>query len=367
MSAVTAGAAADVQSGPKPLWRRFLNFWFAIEPIRHAWWETLVMRGIIAWAAWLTLRQPSPFDQQPQPHGLAAWGVDFTWLGSTALSPSFVPLWAVCLILYLLHDVPMSRLLLAATDRTRSRSSSTDELLGVLRGLYWVLFAVAVAVECLLCLLPPVVSLLPVLVASVGLGVLGNSQGAIGHTTQVLTVVLLAQWLAYLWAAIQPRTSLPMPRGYDRQQLAADWGRQSLAATYVVSAVTKLIESRGDWFSDTPYFGLQVVKSEGMGYYDWLMPRISGGTAWLGQWMVDHPMATAVILAGALPLELLAFLGLNNRRSALFFGCALLLFHSTVTEVMQLGFLYHKLLLLALFINPAWWLVAGARRLFARP
>jgi hypothetical protein len=32
-------------------------------------------------------------------------------------------------------------------------------------------------------------------------------------------------------------------------------------------------------------------------------------------------------------------------------------FHSTVTEVMQLGFLYHKLLLLALFVNPVWWVV----------
>ena len=36
---------------------------------------------------------------------------------------------------------------------------------------------------------------------------------------------------------------------------------------------------------------------------------------------------------------------------------------STVTEMMQLSFLYHKLLLLALFINPAWWLVQGVRKM----
>lgn len=212
----------------------------------------------------------------------------------------------------------------------------------------------------------PVLTLFPVLVASVGLGVLGNSQGAIGHTTQVLTVVLLAQWMAYVWAAIQPRTHLPMPRGFDRQQLAMDWGRQALAATYVVSAVTKLIESKGDWISDTPYFGLQVVKSEGMGFYDHLVPRIAESSAWIGQWMVDHPMITAVILAAALPLELLVFLGLNNRRIALFFGISLYVFHSTVTEVMQLGFLYHKLLLLALFVNPVFWVVAGVKKLVVR-
>jgi hypothetical protein len=31
--------------------------------------------------------------------------------------------------------------------------------------------------------------------------------------------------------------------------------------------------------------------------------------------------------------------------------------------VMQLGFLYHKMLLVALFINPAWWLVQGIKKL----
>lgn len=315
MSSAAVTPAPGGEVAIQPLWRRFFSFWFAIEPIRHAWWETLVMRGIIAWAAWLTLRQPSPFDQQPQPHGLAVWGADFTWLGSEALSPYLVPLWAVCLVLYVLGAMP-------------------------------------------------VLSLFPVMVASIGLGVLGNSQGAIGHTTQVLTVVLMAQWLAYLWAAIQPRTTLGMPRGFNGHQLSADWGRQALAASYVVSAITKLIESGGDWISDTPYFGLQVVKSEGMGYYDWLQPRIAESSVWLGQAMVDHPMITAVVLAGALPLELFVFLGLNNRRIALFFGVALYFFHSTVTEVMQLGFLYHKLLLLALFVNPAWWVarvVSGGR------
>jgi hypothetical protein len=308
----TAEANAATSSGT-PLWKRFLHFWFAVEPMRHAWWETLSMRCIIAWATWLTLRQPSPFDQQPQPHGLAVWGVDFTWLGREELSPYLVPLWGICLLLYVANVLP-------------------------------------------------VLTLFPVLVASVGLGVLGNSQGAIGHTTQVLTVVLLAQWMAYVWAAIQPRTSLPMPRGFTRQQLAADWGRQAFAATYVVSAITKLIESRGDWISDTPYFGLQVVKSEGMGFYDHLVPRLADSSAWLGQWMVDNPMITAVILAAALPLELLAFLGLHNRRIALFFGVSLYVFHSTVTEVMQLGFLYHKLLLLALFVNPLFWVVRVVSR-----
>jgi hypothetical protein len=348
-SMTATGESGAAPSGA-PLWKRFLRFWFAIEPMRHAWWETLSIRCIIAWAAWLTLRQPSPFDQQPQPHGLAVWGVDFTWLGRENLSPSLVRLWAVCLVWYVVSDVPITKLLAWLTDRFRS--SRLVRL--VLRGLGFLASVIEGGA---------VVALFPVLIASIGLGVLGNSQGAIGHTTQVLTVVLLAQWMAYVWSAIQPCTRLPMPRGFTRPQLAVDWGRQALAATYVVSAITKLLESGGDWISDTPYFGLQVVKSEGMGYYDWLQPRLADSSAWLGQWMVDHPMITAVILAAALPLELLVFLGLCNRRIALFFGISLYVFHSTVTEVMQLGFLYHKLLLLALLVNPVFWLVAGIKKL----
>jgi hypothetical protein len=304
-------AASDVVLRP-PLWRRVWRWLFAVEPMDHAWWETLVMRAIIAYAAWTSLAIPSPFISQPHPHGLAAWGVDFSWLGNESLAPVLRVVLPLCLLLYVFRVLP-------------------------------------------------VLALLPVLICSIGHGVLGNSQGAIGHTTQILTVALLAQWLAHAWAAVQPRTRWPMPHGFNAPQLAADWSRQVVAATYVVSAISKLVDSAGDWVSDTPYFGLQVVKSNGMGFYDHLVPRTDGFGAWLGQWFVDHPHVATIILGAALPLELFAFLALNNRRIALIFGVALFAFHSSITEVMQLGFLYHKLLLLALFINLPWWLVKLVR------
>ena len=304
----------DDKEPEEPVWRRVWQWCFAIERMDHAGWETFFMRVIVAVATLITLWYPSPFNSQPQPHGLAAWGVDFTWLGDASLTTVMRGIHLVCCLLYVFGVVP-------------------------------------------------VLSLLPPLIASLGMGVLGNSQGAIGHATQIVTTVLLLQWLAYVWAAVQPRTRLPMPRGYDRHQLAADWSRQGVAATYVVSALSKLIESKGDWISDTPYFGLQIVKSNSMGFYDWLAPRTAGLGAGMGQWFVDHPSLAVLIFGAALPLELFAFLGLHNRRSALLFGVILFVFHSTVTEMMQLGFLYHKLLLLAFFINPAWWVVEGMRSL----
>src|SRR5687768_13931317 len=60
----------------QPFWRRAFRWCFAVEPMRHAWWETLIMRGIIAWAVLFSLWHPSNMTSQPQPHGLAAWGAD---------------------------------------------------------------------------------------------------------------------------------------------------------------------------------------------------------------------------------------------------------------------------------------------------
>jgi hypothetical protein len=273
--------------------------------MRHAWWETLLFRIGIAWVAWQTISGPSHWNAQPTPHGLAAWGVDFTWLGNAQLAHWLVPLWGLCLALYVFD--------------------------------FW-----------------PVVTLLPPLIASWGHGTLGNSHGAIGHTTQLVTLVLLASWLAALWSVICRLRGKSLPFDFTPPQLAADWTRQAFMSTYVVSAITKLIQSHGLWFKDAPYFGLQIVKAMGQAKYgDYGEGR---DVTWLAQFMVDHPWFAKLLIGGALPLELFAFLAVLNRRLALFFGISLYLFHSSVTELMHLGFVYHKTLLLVLMVNPVWWL-----------
>ena len=135
-----------------------------------------------------------------------------------------------------------------------------------------------------------------------------------------------------------------------------------VAGTYVVSALTKLIQSHGLWFKDAPYFGLQITKALGMAKHGDYGP--GRDLDWLAQFFIDHPSMAKLAIGGALPLELLAFLALRNRRSAALFGLGLFVFHSTVTEAMHLGFIYHKTLLIVLFVNPVWWLVAGVKKLF---
>lgn len=320
------------------LWQRLRRYWFGYEPMRHHWWETFLMRVGVALIVWPTIGGTSRFTSQPVPHGMAApgWnfaaadggsfltrilpGMDFTWIGSEKLIKG---------TLFTL-DLPG----LPAWDVTMLT--------------FWALSLVLYALGVF-----PVITIVPALVASVAHGVLGNSQGAIGHTTQIVSVTLLAIWLAAVWGHLCQAFGWRRPHGLRQDQMELDWARQSVMATYVASALTKVYESGGNWMADTPYFGLQIAKSTDMAYYTHLVP--ADNAVWLAQYFVDHPLVAQIALGAGLPLELFAFFALLNRRIALVYGLALITFHQTVTEVMNLGFLYHKQLLLVLFVNPVFW------------
>ncbi|MCE9520093.1 MAG: hypothetical protein K8R87_11150 [Verrucomicrobia bacterium] len=299
--------AESTEAVPRNGWLGRVWSWFTYEPMRHAWWEALLFRAGIAWCAWQTLAGPLTFTSQPRPHGIAVW-FDVTVGGDPKMMAVLSPLSAVCLLLYVFN------------------------------------------------LALPVTLLLP-LFLSFTMGTLLNSQGAINHTTQIVTLVLLVQWLAALWSATGGRRKILTPNSFTDYQLAADWTRQAIMSTYVVSAISKLIESGGLWFADARYFGLQITKAAGMAKYG---DTGSGHDVhWLAQAFIDHPLMATFFIAAALPLELFAFLGVLNRRLALFFGLSLFAFHSTVTEMMNLDFAFHKTLLLVLFVNPVWWVVQG--------
>ncbi|MEZ0388658.1 MAG: hypothetical protein ACAI34_16415 [Verrucomicrobium sp.] len=316
MSDVNVSTSNSATAGWWLRFRSFWRFWFSFEPMRHAKWEAWLMRLGVALITAPTVCGASRFTSLPTPHGMGAWGWDFTWVGNDAFMHQWmIPVLGISLLLY---------------------------VAGLL----------------------PVVTLIPALVVSIAHGVVGNSQGAIGHTTQIVSVTLLAAWMAAVWGHVCALRKQRLPHDFNAGQLGLDWARQSVMATYVVSAITKLYESGGNWLADTPYFGLQIAKSTDMAYYTHLVP--ADNAAWLAQYFVDHPLVAQFALGFGLPLELFAFTALLNRRIALVYGALLYLFHQTVTEVMNLGFLYHKGLLLVLFINPVWWGVQGVLSLWRR-
>jgi hypothetical protein len=202
--------------------------------------------------------------------------------------------------------------------------------------------------------LPGVFTLLIPLLFNIGIATLKNSQGAVGHTAQPVSLVLLSVWLASAWAWRCRRKGVALPHDFSTGDFEASWARQGLAASYVVSAITKIIMSKGAWIASTRFLPLHIVKNCDMEYYDTIKPEALK-LDWLPQLMMDHPWLSAGMFSIALPLELFAFLALNNRRAAAFFGIGLIAFHEIVTRLMNLSFIYNKALLLAFFVAPWWW------------
>ncbi|MBL9142485.1 MAG: hypothetical protein JNM99_02280 [Verrucomicrobiaceae bacterium] len=298
----------------------------AYEPMRHARWELIIMRIALVLLVWdmhsgwtaewthpvkavqLMVENPFHWDivekSQPHPNGFGMF-MDFSFLSNDSVEGTLRVLTAISLVLYAIG-------------------------------------------------LPGVFTLFIPLAFNVGIATLKNSQGAIGHTAQAVYLVLLSVWAASAWAWWCRRKGRGLPHEFTEGQLEADWARQALASAYVVSAISKIIFSKGAWIASTRYLPLHIVKNRDMEYYEQLKPEALN-LAWLPQLMMDHQWLSATLFGIALPLELFAFWGLYNRRSAAIFGIGLIGFHESVTQLMSLSFIYNKALLLVLFVGPWWW------------
>lgn len=314
--------------------RQTVGFLLAFEPIRHARWEIIFLRLFLAalfWdvhTAWIAYRYepvqavmqaviPSrqvdlKYDSQPHPNG-AAMFADLTFL-------------------------------------------SKDAIEGPLRA------ATGVSLLLFVCGVPAAFSLAIPVFFGLGQATVCNSQGAIGHNSQGLHLVLLVMWLAGLWSLWCKSRGRTLPHGFSPPQLELDWARQGLMAAYVTSALTKIVNSDGNWLSDARFFPLHMVKNNDMEFYDTLNTA-AHKIDWLPQVLMDHPGLCIFFFGLALPLELFAFLGLYNRRVALLFGIGLIGFHQSVSVLTNLSFIFNKLLLLFLFVSPQWWLGQAIRKI----
>lgn len=314
-------------------WRRWAGFWLAHEPMRLPRWEVVLLRIVVALLIWDThtmwiahwndpgeaLKQMLwrgvdggvNYASQPHPHGVAMF-MDLTFLSQDSIEQPLEAATGVSLLLYAL-GVPA---------------------------------AFSLALPC---------------VFTLGIYTLMLSQGAIGHTAHGVHLTLLCLWLAGIWTLACRARGKPLPFGFNPGQFEMSWARQGIMAVYVVSAITKLWNSDGLWFTSAKYFPLHLVKNNQMEFYDTLNPDALK-LDWLPQALMDHPVVSQFFFGIALPLELFAFLALLNRRMAAVFGLGLITFHECVTQLTNLSFIFNKLLLLFLFVSPVWWLLRGCRR-----
>ncbi len=201
---------------------------------------------------------------------------------------------------------------------------------------------------------------------SVSAGSVINSQGAISHHLQIISLVLLAQTGAHFYGVFRARTGAARENTDGREGRLINWSQQAIAAAYLVSALTKLIHTKGAWFLQSPMMAVQIVKTTEQDYYDRLDPTALASGAAIAGWMAHHPLLVAVVMSSGLILELSAPVLLLGRGYAALYGLALILFHETVGRVMQLHFNYNEYLIWIFLVNVPFWILLVLRMFQAR-
>lgn len=210
--------------------------------------------------------------------------------------------------------------------------------------------------------LPIAVPILALL--SIGFGTLANSQGAIDHRFQLVSMVLLAQSAVLAWPAVRRTASrlgikrhADAPRWRARRDDALHYAAMAVViAAYTTAGVAKIERSDGEWLLNSHLIGIQVVKTYRQNFYDQLdEERFGAAEVPFADSMLAHPNLTRIVLAGGLFLELSALLALYDRRTALAFGLGFIVFHLGIDMILGLGFYNHEKLVWILLVNVPHW------------
>jgi hypothetical protein len=130
------------------------------------------------------------------------------------------------------------------------------------------------------------------LFVNVSVNAVVNSQGAIHHAAQIVSLVLLVQTVAcyYHW----------WRRQNDLEELQILWSQQAIAAAYFVAGLTKLIETHGAWIFRARFIGVQIFKTAYQEYYNRLDPAGLEQQLAIAQFAAAHGTLVALIAATGL-------------------------------------------------------------------
>ncbi len=189
------------------------------------------------------------------------------------------------------------------------------------------------------------------------------------HATQVVALVMLGQAAWFTWERFRPRRLAES--GLDSASGAIFWSQQMICAGYVISAVSKWVNSGGGiipgakWVNQLPNIAVQFEKNRLQAFYDNLETPISTETnQWAIELLLNRPGLMMFFLALGFYIELLAFLTLFNRASALVVGIGLMSLHAFIFTIMNLPFYYFEAVDFLFFVNLPFWgaLVLGKVR-----
>jgi hypothetical protein len=291
-----------------------LGPWINLNAPRRLPEEIVGIRCLFAFVLYLALPPVGWVFQsgQPHPNGLGHW-IDFSFLAAPGVWP-------------VIHYISLALI---------------------------VLYALGLA-------LPVVLPL--ILLEHLCVFTLNNSQGYIGHSMQLVTMIILAQAVGVtLWPLWKRLRKIDSPlSGYE---VGLSFTSQTMAAAYVICGLTKLINSEGKWISDVPNLAMQLHKTAMMDYYNTLEKAVPPLQAYMEHMLIEAPGMARVIFGSGLVLELAAILALLGRRWELALGVATILMHKIISQSMSLSFPFHIWVLFIFWVNAPYWIGWAIRRL----
>ncbi len=277
---------------------------------QHAFYERLIMRILFAWVVWIATPARLIVNGIPTPNGVARI-VDLHFL----LDP---------------HTFAVAHAVLAGAL-----------ILYVLRLAVWLALPVALFVN-------------------LAANAITNSQGAIQHSAQIVSLVLFAQTVAHFYGLWRRR------KGEERavlEERAIWWSQQSIVAVYLVAGITKLMMTKGLWGYQARWIGVSIAKAAYQSFYNTLDQAVLEQQLAIANFAAAHGWIVALIAALGIFLELGSPLMLLYRAWAALFACALICFHLCLDYTMGLGFIYNQWLLFIFMINAPYWIVIGTRKI----
>lgn len=199
---------------------------------------------------------------------------------------------------------------------------------------------------------------------TVGAGTLYNSQGDIHHSTQIFSLILLGQLVAYVWLGVRSWVGRPkrLPAGCRAHDLAVHFSYQMIASVYVVAALSKFIRTNGLWPLLSPGFAMEVEKTMAQAHYSFFDPSLLERGKMISELILTYPYLVQLLFAGVLLIELGAFLALWGRRARFVAGLMLILLHQGINMMTAISFTSSQLLVALFFLSIPFWL---ARRIHA--
>ncbi len=178
-----------------------------------------------------------------------------------------------------------------------------------------------------------------------------NSQGYTHHGNQIISLLLIIQAGCVLWQVVRERRlSLQPPDAVLRGWLL--WQSLTLiAGTYLVSVITKLIVSKGQWIWKANFFALDMIKTERQ---TWLnrVDHPWPGIPTDALWMLDHPWTARLVFGSGIVVEAVCIFAIGNRLLGLLIGISLIIMHRSIDALMGgVAFQYNELLDFTYFVG----------------